>query len=75
MLQELPPTVVKYLTQLFNADMLIGYFPMQWKVATIILILKPGKPPQRTHILPADKSPAYSLQSFLKKYSMSASST
>jgi hypothetical protein len=25
--------------------MLIGYFPMQWKVATIILILKPGKPP------------------------------
>jgi hypothetical protein len=33
-LQELPPTAVKYLTQLFNAAMLIGYFPMQWKVAT-----------------------------------------
>jgi hypothetical protein len=44
-LQELPPTAVKYLTQPFNAAMLIGYFPMQWKVATIFLILKPGKPP------------------------------
>jgi hypothetical protein len=63
-LQELPPTEVKYLTQLYNAAMLIGYFPMQWKVATIILILKPGKPPPRTHILPGDKPPAYSLQSF-----------
>jgi hypothetical protein len=28
-LQELPPTAVKYLTQLFNAAMLIAYFPMQ----------------------------------------------
>jgi hypothetical protein len=28
-LQELPPTAVKYLTQLFNVAMLIGYFPMQ----------------------------------------------
>jgi hypothetical protein len=25
--------------------MLKGYFPTQWKVAQIILILKPGKPP------------------------------
>jgi hypothetical protein len=48
-LQELPPTAVKYLTPLFNAAMLLGYFPMQWKVETIILILKPGNPPP--HIL------------------------
>jgi hypothetical protein len=41
----LPPTAVKYLTQLFNAAMLIGYFPMQWRVAKLIIILKPGKPP------------------------------
>jgi hypothetical protein len=25
--------------------LLKGYFPAQWKVAEIILILKPGKPP------------------------------
>jgi hypothetical protein len=25
--------------------LLKGYFPAQWKVAQIILILKPGKPP------------------------------
>jgi hypothetical protein len=28
-----------------NAVLLKGYFPAQWKVAQIILILKPGKPP------------------------------
>jgi hypothetical protein len=63
-LQELPPTAVKYLTQFFNAAMIIEYFPLQWKVATIILLLKPSNSPPRTHILPADKPPAYSLQSF-----------
>jgi hypothetical protein len=36
---------MKYLTQLFNAVLLLNYFPSQWKVAQIILILKPGKPP------------------------------
>jgi hypothetical protein len=36
---------IKYFTQLFNAVLLKGYFPAQWKVAQIILILKPGKPP------------------------------
>jgi hypothetical protein len=28
-LQELPPAGIKYLTQIFNADMLTGYFPAQ----------------------------------------------
>jgi hypothetical protein len=42
--QELPPAVIKYLAQIFNAAMLTGYFPAQWKVAKIILHLKPGKP-------------------------------
>jgi hypothetical protein len=41
----LPIIGIKYLTQLFNAVLLKGYFPAQWKVAQIILILKPGKPP------------------------------
>jgi hypothetical protein len=38
--KELPTTGIK-----FNAVLLKGYFPAQWKVAQIILILKPGKPP------------------------------
>jgi hypothetical protein len=41
----LPIIGIKYLTQLFNAVLLKGYFPVQWKVAHIILILKPGSPP------------------------------
>jgi hypothetical protein len=44
-LQELPPAWIKYLTQIFNAAILTGCFPAQWKVAKIILHLKPGKPP------------------------------
>jgi hypothetical protein len=44
-LKELPIIDTKYLTQLFNAILLLNYFPTQWKVAQIILILKPGKPP------------------------------
>jgi hypothetical protein len=40
-LKELPIIVIK----LFNAVLLKGHFPAQWKVAQITLILKPGKPP------------------------------
>jgi hypothetical protein len=47
-LKELPIIGTKYLTQLFNA-ILLNYFPTRLKVAQIILILKPGKPP---HTLP-----------------------
>jgi hypothetical protein len=46
-LKELPIIRVKYLTQFFNAVLLKGYFSAQWKVAQIILILKPGKPPNK----------------------------
>jgi hypothetical protein len=42
-LKELPIIGIKYLNQLFNAALLKGYFPAQWNVAQIILILKPGK--------------------------------
>jgi hypothetical protein len=49
-LKGLPIIGTKYLTQLFNAILLLNYFPTQWKVAQIILILKPGKPP---HALPS----------------------
>jgi hypothetical protein len=44
-LQELFVVGIQYLTQIFNTVMLTGHFPAQWKVAQIILILKPGKPP------------------------------
>jgi hypothetical protein len=44
-LEELPIIGIKYLTQLFNAVLLKGYFQAQWKVVQIILILKPGKLP------------------------------
>jgi hypothetical protein len=39
--KELPTLCIQYLAQLFNAILLRGYFPTQWKVARI-LILKPG---------------------------------
>jgi hypothetical protein len=38
---------IQYLTQLFNAILLRGYFPSQWKVAQFILIPKPGKSPHQ----------------------------
>jgi hypothetical protein len=44
-LKELPTIHFQCLTQLFNAMLLHGYFPAQWKVAQMILIPKPGKPP------------------------------
>jgi hypothetical protein len=44
-LKELSIIGIKYLTQIFSAVLLTGYFPAQWKVAQIILILKPRKPP------------------------------
>jgi hypothetical protein len=36
---------MKYIAQLYNTVLLKGYFLAQWKVAEIVLILKPGKPP------------------------------
>jgi hypothetical protein len=44
-IKELPIMGTKYLLQLFNVILLLNYFPNQWKVAQIFLILKPGKPP------------------------------
>jgi hypothetical protein len=46
-LKELPNLCIQYLTQLFNAILLRGYFNTQWKVAQIILIPKSGKPPHK----------------------------
>ncbi|KAF7379984.1 hypothetical protein HZH68_016932 [Vespula germanica] len=35
---------IKYITILFNIIMRLEYFPLQWKSAKIILLLKSGKP-------------------------------
>lgn len=45
-LQNLPKKGWKFLTQLFNAVLRTSFFPLQWKVAQMILILKPGKNPE-----------------------------
>jgi hypothetical protein len=47
-LKELPIIGIKHLTQLLNVVLLKGYFPAQWKVTQIILILKPRKPHELT---------------------------
>ncbi len=46
MLQELPRKGVVMLTQLFNTVLRIRYIPKDWKKAKIIMLLKPGKPPE-----------------------------
>jgi len=42
-LKELSDVGLKYLTQLFNAVLRTSFFPLQWKVAKIIMIPKLGK--------------------------------
>jgi hypothetical protein len=44
-LKELPTIGFQYLSQLFNATLLYGYFPSQWKVAQMIIIPKLAKLP------------------------------
>jgi hypothetical protein len=69
-LKVLPIIGIKYLTQLFNAVLLKGNFPAQWKVAQIILILKPGKPPNElTSYWPIRLLPIVSYLNFLEIYS------
>jgi hypothetical protein len=43
-LKKLPTTGIQYMTQPFNAVLLKGYCPAQWKAAQIFLILKARKP-------------------------------
>lgn len=42
-IKELPSSGIKLLTHIFNAILRIHYFPIQWKVAEIKMIKKPGK--------------------------------
>lgn len=42
-LQESTKKCFKAITQIFNAIIRLNHFPNQWKVAQIVMILKPGK--------------------------------
>jgi len=42
--QELPDIRIRAITQIFNIVLGFGYFPGQWKVSHIIIVLKTGKP-------------------------------
>lgn len=44
LLRKLPGEGITYLTQLFNSILRVRYIPPQWKVAQVIMTLKPGKP-------------------------------
>lgn len=44
-LNELPKKAIVFLTALFNSVLRTSHIPNQWKVAQIIMIPKPGKPP------------------------------
>lgn len=44
-LQELPRKAIVKLCHLFNASFRLKYVPSFWKVAEVIMIPKPGKPP------------------------------
>jgi hypothetical protein len=43
-LKELPRKGIGHLTAICNAIIRNGYYPIQWKVAQILMIPKPGKP-------------------------------
>ena len=43
-IKNLPPRCIRLLTIMFNRILQTGWFPSQWKCATIITLLKPGKP-------------------------------
>lgn len=45
-LKELSQKAIRIITIIFNAILRLNYFPIQWKVAQIILFPKPGKPPE-----------------------------
>jgi hypothetical protein len=60
---------MKYLARIFIVGLLKGYFPAQWNVAQVILILKPGKPNELTSYQPISLLPIVSkiFQKLLKR--------
>ncbi|KAH8368571.1 hypothetical protein KR200_006487, partial [Drosophila serrata] len=48
--RTLPLRALLYLILIFNASLRLSYFPKAWKSARIVMILKPGKPPEDLNI-------------------------
>jgi len=46
-LKNLPAKTIIQLTHIYNATLRLSYFPLTWKSAIIIPILKPSKPPDK----------------------------
>jgi hypothetical protein len=44
-IQQLPRQAIVKLTHLYNAALRLKYVPIQWKMAEMIMVLKPGKSP------------------------------
>jgi hypothetical protein len=49
MLKNLPRKTVVLYNSLYNSMLRLGYYPIQWKLAQIIMVAKPGKPPTETN--------------------------
>lgn len=47
-LKNLPRKALVLLTTIYNSILRLCYFPVQWKFAQIIMIVKPGKPPTQS---------------------------
>ena len=45
MLKHLGNSALNLVTNIFNKCLELGYFPQEWKIATIVAIAKPGKDP------------------------------
>jgi hypothetical protein len=44
-LKQLSQKIIVLITYIFNSKLRLSYFPILWKYSSIILILKPKKPP------------------------------
>ena len=47
-MKNLPPKAIRLMTIIFNAIVIIQYFPKPWKLAQIKMLPKPGKDPHQT---------------------------
>lgn len=48
LLKQLPRKAVIFVTTIFNACLKLSIFPAHWKIAQVIMVPKPGKPPHET---------------------------
>jgi hypothetical protein len=49
MLKNLPRKTVVLLTTIYNSMLRLGCYPIQWKLAQVIMVAKPGKSPTETY--------------------------